>query len=66
MLPDFTGNGETASDSKVEALIERLKSEIAVEYVPHKVLPHLNKLKHGPFSLAEVKYLVEKVVQKLK
>ncbi len=66
MLPGFTGNGETASDNDVEALIERLKSEIAVEYVPHKVLPHLNKLKHGPFSLAEVKYLVEKVLQKLK
>ena len=65
MLPDFTGNEETASDSEVEALIERLKTEIAAEYEPHKVLPHLNKLKHGPFSLAEVKYLVEKVVEKL-
>jgi hypothetical protein len=61
-----TGNQEVASDAEVEALIELLKVEIPTDPDSmDKVLPHLNKLKHGPFSIKEVKYLVEKIVDKL-
>ncbi len=63
---DAPGNTEVGSDAELEALIEVLKADIPSDPDSmKKVLPHLNKLKHGPFTMAEVKYLVGKVSQKL-
>lgn len=64
---DATGNQEVASDIELENFIDALNRDVPNDPDSmDNVLPHFNKLKHGPFSLDEVKYLLDKVVQKLK